>query len=246
MVAGSHGGILAGRLAVARKPRAVILHDAGIGLAGAGVAGLRVLASTNIPAACVSHRTARIGDPSDMLARGRLSVVNPPALELGLTSDMPTTVAVELLREAHWSVAEQLAPMREARHVLRAPGGSRTLVLIDSASLADSAADAGAVVVTGSHGGLVGGNVTYGLKAKAFAAVFNDAGGGIDNAGFRRLPVLEAQGVAAATVSAESARIGEATSTLAGLISRVNLPASRLGLKIGETIADFVYSWIGA
>jgi hypothetical protein len=51
----------------------------------------------------------------------------------------------------------------------------------------------------------------------ARAALFNDAGGG---PGTARLGVLEARGVAAATVSAESARIGDGRSTFADGISR--------------------------
>ena len=86
-------------------------------------------------------------------------------------------------------------------------------MLIDSASMVDPLGDAGAVVVTGSHGGLVGGDPARALGVAAFAAAYNDAGIGIEAAGIARLPALDIRGIAAITVAAASARIGEARST---------------------------------
>ena len=94
--------------------------------------------------------------------------------------------------------------------------------------------DAGAIVVTGSHGGLVGGDPAMALRTDAFAAVFNDAGIGVEEAGIGRLAALERRGVAAFTVAAASARIGEARSSFEdGVISRVNAAAARLGAIAG-------------
>ena len=65
-------------------------------------------------------------------------------------------------------------------------------------------------------------------------ALYNDAGIGKDEAGVSRLPALDARGIAAATVSAASARIGDARSTYEdGIISRVNASAAALGLREG-------------
>ena len=80
----SHGGVYAAWYAARRGVGAVILHDAGIGRERAGVGGLDWLAARRVPGACVGHITARIGEGADMLARGTLSVVNAPALALGL------------------------------------------------------------------------------------------------------------------------------------------------------------------
>src|SRR5207302_1281456 len=70
-----------------------------------------------------------------------------------------------------------------------------------------------AIVLTGSHGGLLGGRPETALKYEVRAAFYNDAGIGIDEAGVSRLPALDDRGIAAATVSAATARIGEARST---------------------------------
>jgi hypothetical protein len=65
---------------------------------------------------------------------------------------------------------------------------------------------------------------------------FNDAGFGADRAGAACLPILDSDGIAAATVAADSACIGDGKSTLTqGIISAVNETAHRLGVRVGET-----------
>jgi hypothetical protein len=117
---------------------------------------------------------------------------------------------------------------------------------IDSAALA-RADDRRAIVVTGSHGGLLGGHASDGiLDVDVFAAFFNDAGGGKDDAGNARLPVLEARGVAAATVSCNTARIGDGRSTYdTGVIARVNAVAARLEVKEGMSAREAVARLVG-
>src|SRR5579859_4478557 len=74
-VAGSHGGRYAAALAATFGLRGVILSDAGIGLEGAGIAGLDLLQYHGVPAAAIDYRTARIGDGQDLLVRGVISAV---------------------------------------------------------------------------------------------------------------------------------------------------------------------------
>jgi hypothetical protein len=98
-----------------------------------------------------------------------------------------------------------------------------------------------AIVVTGSHGGLLGGKSETALKYDVLGALYNDAGIGKDEAGVSRLPALDARGIPAATVSAASARIGDARSTYEdGIISRINARAATLGLCEGISARDFV------
>jgi len=97
------------------------------------------------------------------------------------------------------------------------------------------------VVVTGSHGGLLGGRADTALKIAALAALFNDAGIGIDEAGVTRLPALDARGIAAGTVAAASARIGDARSTYEdGILTRVNRCAADFGIGPGMSAREFV------
>ncbi|MEI6734793.1 MAG: hypothetical protein WCK94_12515 [Comamonadaceae bacterium] len=93
--------------------------------------------------------------------------------------------------------------------------------------------DAGCLAVSGSHGGIS--SARYALVARPRLSVFNDAGVGKDDAGLAALPFLQAHGMAACTVAHDSARIGEASSTLHdGIVSHVNALAQALGLAVGE------------
>jgi hypothetical protein len=70
---------------------------------------------------------------------------------------------------------------------------------------------------------------------------FNDAGVGLDEAGIRRLPTLDERGIAAGTVSAQSAPIGDARAAYAeGVLSHVNRTAEQLGGRPGMALRDFV------
>ena len=96
-------------------------------------------------------------------------------------------------------------------------------------------ADAGCVVVSGSHGGLSA--ARYALAVRPLLSVFNDAGVGRDAAGIAALALLQAQCLAACAVAHHSARIGEARSTLEqGVISHVNGAAQALGLRAGQRL----------
>ncbi len=98
---------------------------------------------------------------------------------------------------------------------------------------------AGQIVVSGSHGGISAAHLA--LAHPPALAVFNDAGGGLDDAGIRGLVVLAGAGVAACAVSHRSARIGEAASTLAtGIISAANSPAADAGIRVGQTCAEAI------
>ena len=237
VVNGSHGGIYAAYLAAKLRVAAAIFNDAGVGRDQAGIAGLDYLGGLGIPAAAVGYDTARIGDGADMMARGLVSHANAAAVALGCRPGMPCRDAAALLQRAVPGGREP--PAEREGSVVLIPDPPAVWAL-DSASLVGSA-HVGAVVVTGSHGGLLGGRPDTALKYDALAALFNDAGIGIDEAGVTRLPALEARGIAAGTVSAASARIGDARSTYAdGILSRVNPRAAALGIVPGMGAREFV------
>ena len=99
--------------------------------------------------------------------------------------------------------------------------------------------DADCIAVSGSHGGLS--SARYALAAKPLLSVFNDAGGGLDNAGLAALNYLQSHGLAACVVAHTSARIGEARSSLAtGIVSKINDAASVLGVQAGWTCQQTV------
>lgn len=239
-ICASHGGVYAARCAAAAGVRAVILNDAGIGKDEAGVAGLAWLDPLGLPAAALDHDSCRIGDGGDAWARGLVSRVNRAAAKLGVAPGQRTPEAVERLREAPLRRIE-VPPVRESRVLLHE--GSRPGVevwAIDSVSLVRPE-DRGRIVVTGSHGGLLGGRAESAVREAVFAALFNDAGIGIEEAGTTRLPALDARGIAAATVDATTARIGCGRSTFEeGIVSRVNRRAAALGGRLGMPARELV------
>ncbi|WP_245587641.1 hypothetical protein [Calidithermus chliarophilus] len=112
------------------------------------------------------------------------------------------------------------------------------LVLLDSISYLGPE-HAGAVVVSGSHGGEAA--ARYALAHPPLLVVFNDAGVGKDQAGIAGLALLEAAGIAACAVGHLSARISDAKDTLEhGVITHANRPARRLGAGIGEKVRTVV------
>ena len=72
----------------------------------------------------------------------------------------------------------------------------RALVLLDSIALVN-ASHAGTVIVSGSHGGLSASHFVTAQTHKPFAVAFNDAGGGLDNAGMAALDFLQLNNLAA-------------------------------------------------
>jgi hypothetical protein len=245
LVAGSHGGLYPGYLAASAGVRAVVFNDASIGKESAGVEGLDYLERLGIAAAAVAHSSCRIGDADDAMRRGIVTVVNPRARSVGVEQGMTCAAAVVCLRRALQAAIPRVSAVGEHRTVL---GGTlRPVVLVDSASLVDRTQDRGAIVVAGSHGALIGGNPAKALAADAFAAVFNDAGMGIERIGISRLPALDERGIAALTVTAASARIGNGRSSYAdGIVSAVNRTAARLGAEVGEPARSIIDRWAGA
>jgi hypothetical protein len=226
VVGGSHAAIYAAYLSVKSGARAAIQHDAGIGRDEAGVGGLPWAERHGMAMAAVATASARIGDGADMLRRGVISRANALAAACGVRPGQAVADAVEHLKAAKWphAKAEALAEGRVLVH---------GFVCLDSISLGDSR-DAGRVVASGSHGG-----VPAGETARSFGprlALFNDAGFGADRAGAAGLPILDAAGIAGATVAARSACIGDGRSTLMqGVLSAVNETAYRLGARPGDT-----------
>ena len=242
LVAGSHCGELCGWYAEQAGLRGVILNDAGVGLDQAGIAGLAWLESVGIPAATVNYLSARIGDGHDMFERGVISFCNSLAQTLGVAPRMSAAQAARLmLCPLHIpdKVAKEARHHRESRRVLLPDNGHGIEVVgLDSNSLVENA-DASRIVVTGSHGGLLGGRESTAIHIRVRAAAYNDAGGGADGAGYSRLPVLDQMGIPAVTVRHTSARIGDALSSWdTGIISCVNGLAKAAAIREGMTLHD--------
>ncbi len=239
VVAGSHGGVYAGWCAANGGARAVILNDAGVGKDQAGIASLPFLDAIGMAAATADSQSCRIADAADMLATGVISAVNRTAAALGCAPGQTVQDCALRMRSA----AQPTGPvpqLQESRFVIDQDEGKRVVIGIDSASLFQPE-DAGRIVVTASHGALVGGRPDKVVPPGVFAAFFHDAGGAKDGSGYSRLAALDLSGVIAATVAADSARVGDARSCYQdGVLSHVNDTARERGARVGMTLRAFI------
>lgn len=242
-VASSHGGVYAGTLALRGRCKGAIFNDAGFGKDRAGAGSLALFDTLGAPCAVVAHTSCRIGEAADMWARGIVSAANAAATRAGVSVGMACVDAARAMAAAETPAYEPPPPPSESRHVLHEPGWRRAIVLIDSAALVRPE-DAGAIVVTASHGALIGGDPKKALQVDGFAGVYNDAGIGTDGCGTTRLPALDARGIAGLTVAASSARIGDARSTFAdGIVSAANARAVSMGAIVGMKLEPLLVKW---
>jgi hypothetical protein len=121
-------------------------------------------------------------------------------------------------------------------------GSGGRVIAVDSITMAGPD-DAGAIMVTGSHGGTSSGR--FALEVPFAMVVFNDAGVGKDGAGIAALAMLQAHGIAAATVAHTSARIGDARDTWDnGVVSHCNEAARGLGCLPGRGLRALLTAWV--
>jgi len=240
VVCGSHGGAYAGYLVIKAGARAVILNDAGIGLDDAGIGSLALAQEIGMAAATVDAHSAMIGEAGDMMDNGIVSHVNAVAADLGCVPGMSCDEVANRLINAP-QPTETAPEYTEARSVEGENPHGLQIVCIDSVSLIDREADIGQIVVSGSHGGVVGGKPELALQVDARAAFYNDAGVGKNHAGVTRLPALDQRSIVAGVVDAATARIGDGRSTLYdGTLSFVNQTAADAGLSPGMKLETAV------
>lgn len=244
-VCGSHGGVFAAMLASRAGLRAVVLNDAGIGFRRAGIAGVHQLDQNGMAAAAVDCMSAEIGSASDAMANGVISFANAVARALGVEVGQSVSEAVTCLCAAP-DPTDQFTQMAEQRWDTDLTAGQGPNVLcVDSASLI-RADDAGRIIVTGSHGGLIGGDPARACKAQARFVAFSDAGRGKNDIGCSRLPALDDRGIAAVTLDCNSCAIGSAASAIAGgVISVANKTAGQLGIKADQPLGESLIAAFG-
>lgn len=237
VVCASHGGSSSGEFALKQPYAGVLFNDAGIGKERAGVAGILALDAYGMASAGVDNASAEIGLGRDTWENGTISVVNRTAAACGVRSNMSVKDAAAQIASRTVSPALKSAISRPAE-LFRGHTVVRDFVvnLCDSISMIDPA-DAGRIVVSGSHGAAV--SATYALRYRPRLVFFNDAGVGKNHAGIRSLDILGEQGVAAGTVTHVSARIGDARDALEnGIIGHLNEPGRRGGLSVGMRLRE--------
>lgn len=240
LVSGSYGGEYNAWHAARRPLRGVILNDAGVGKNEAGIRGLPYLDGVGLPAATADAQTCHIADGDDMLAQGVIGHVNATAAALGCKPGQSVRACAELMRGAP-IVEADLPPIAGGkRYVISANPREPKVIALDAAPLLQPE-DEGSIAITGSHGALFRGQPDNVIGPKLAAVFFNDAGVGLDGAGIKRLDDLETRGIAAGTVSADTAPIGDARASYEhGILSHLNKTATALGGRPGMPLKQFV------
>ena len=234
VVNASYCGVLPARFIAEQGPRGAIGVDCGVGPAGASVAGLWYLEALNIPAAAADVMTVRLGDGVDLYTQGRISFANRPALDCGVTIGMSVREAARLMLQADPG-APSAADVTN-RVVMETGPDGRQVVCTDSIAFG-LPEDVRNVLVTAGHTGRSA--VPYLLKVRPFGFICSDGGKGRDDAGTAGLAIVEAEGLAGATVDARLARMGDGLSSYRdGIISAANTPALAAGVRVGMAAAQ--------
>ena len=240
LISGSYGGEYNAYHAAKNALRGVVLNDAGVGKDNAGVSGLAYLDRIGLPAGAAAAQSGCIGYGGEMLAEGVISFVNQAAAALGCAAGQTVRACAEAMRKGEIVDAPPPEIAGGKRYVMRDAPGEPRVICLDAAPMLE-AGDAGAIVVTGSHAALFRGRPDDVVKPDVAAIFFSDAGVGKDQAGIKRLRLLDERNIAAGAASAASAPIGYARAIYQdGVLSHVNEAAARRGARPGMTVHAFV------
>jgi uncharacterized protein YunC (DUF1805 family) len=230
VVSASYSGVLPARFVADRAPRAAIGLDCGIGPEGAGIAGLWFYEALGIPAATADVATVLLGDGVDVYRNGTVSRVNAVAEACGVAPGMTVRdAAVLLLRTDPVTRAPDEITNRTVME--KSPGG-RAVVCADSIAFGTAADRDTNVLVTAGHTGRSA--VPYLRSIRPWGFICSDGGRGRDDSGMAGLAIVEADGLAGATVDAHTARMGDGLSSYHdGVISAANAVARACGVEPG-------------
>jgi hypothetical protein len=240
VVSGSYGGKYNAFNAAKWGIRGVIMNDAGIGAADAGIIGLPYLDAIGLPAATADAQTCHIGDGEHTLAHGVISHVNKAAAGLGCAPSQTVRACAELMQAGTVPVTAPPPITDGARFVLRDVPGEPALICADSVGML-LPEDTGRIVVTASHAALPGGRPDTIVPRDIHAVFFSDAGVGLDGAGIARIGHLDSLGIIAGTTSAASAPIGDSRALYKdGVLSHLTGAARQAGGTEGMRLQVFI------
>ncbi|SIO67041.1 hypothetical protein SAMN05443247_11652 [Bradyrhizobium erythrophlei] len=237
VVAASYSGVLCARMVARSKPRGVVGLDCAIGKDGAGIAGLAFYEALGIPAAAVDVMTAEMGNGFDLYEEGIVSRVNELAYEYGLRPGLPANAAAAKLKGLTQLPSIDRFASKENREIVYTNDAGRSIVCTDSIAFARDEDRGRAVLCTAGHTGRS--VVDYIIDSGVWGFICSDGGIGKNDSGITALPLANAAGIAGASVSALTARMGDGHSTYYdGVISAANDLALAKGVFVGQSAVD--------
>src|SRR5882724_2919602 len=230
LLAASYAGSSSLVFALRRGLRGVIAHEAGVGLSQAGISGLDLCEEFKIPAAAVATMDAGLSHGASMVG-ARISHCNATASDLGVVPGMSAFAAGLLMLKSHPGKTADPPDVVDPRLHLVSKTAAGSVYASDS-TFPIKGPMANATICGGSHCARVFAESI--LKIRPSGAMANDAGMGRNRTGIEGLSILDDQGIAAASVGAMSARIGNGLSTYKdGVVSACNSVAQQKGVRVG-------------
>jgi uncharacterized protein YunC (DUF1805 family) len=226
-----------------RGVKAVIATDAGIGKDNAGISGLLHAETIGVPVATIAAMSAETSNGRETLLLGTISRANAQARTLGVEIGM---IAYE--------AAARLAKAPAGAAIPTPLGNEETAVVVEQTAKGRIWATPGTtairekvpndIICSGANSSRVSSDGILRMGAKG--SIANDAGIARNNTAVEGVALLEEKGVPSAAVATMSARLGEGLSTWNdGIISVVNAPAAKLGVKVGMTAKEAARLMLG-
>ena len=232
---GSYCGVRILAPIFSRGVKAIIATDAGVGKDEAGISGLKHGETIGVPVASVDVMSAETSNGRSTLL-GTISRANAQARALGVETGQKAWRAAELLTRAPAGKPIPTQPgAEEAPVAVETTGKGRIWATPGSTSIREKIPTD--VFCSGANSSRVFSDGALRMAAKG--AIANDAGMAMNKSAVEGVFLLARQGVAAASVSTMSARLGEGLSTWNdGVISVVNDVAARLGVGVGMSCKE--------
>jgi hypothetical protein len=215
--------------------KAWIAHEGGPGKDEAGISGLPLAQRFGVPAAAIATMSAGLSRGMTLIT-GTVSRANEAAMALGVRPGQEGGEAARLMLGAsRGRPCELHGIIDESIHEVQiGPLGRIYAVWSFSRVRGEHPND---VFCVASHGGKV--MAEYALQVMPRGVIANDAGRGLDDSGTDGINVMDEHRIPAATVSAASARLGDALSTYRdGIISAANEAARAIGVRINMPARD--------
>jgi hypothetical protein len=238
LVCGSFAGAhIADQLGLCWGPRGLIAHACGVGKDDAGISGLEFCQQVGVPMAAVETMSARISDGRSVFDSGVIGHANTAAQDLGVRVGQPTGEAARHMLDAPAGTPLESNRTDTDVHTMHEGATGRVIALWNPLLLVDQGPFPHDVFCIALHSGKVMAEWSSALLPKG--VIGNDGGFGKDRTGVVGLTMLEDKGIAAASVAAMSARIGDCRSTYEdGVISAVNDIARGRGVREGMPAKD--------
>ena len=234
VVNASYVGVWPARFIAQYRPRAVVGVDCGIGLDGAGIAGLWYLEALGIAAVAADVHTVELLNGADVYRNGVVSRQNAVAADCGVREGMPVREAAALLLAG--SRRERPPEEWATRTVVATHPSGRQIVCIPSIAFPLPEDKDRNVLCTGGYAGPP--NI---LKASPYAFICSDGGRGRGDSGLAGLRC----GIPGAAVDVATARIGDGLSTYRdGVISACNEEAEKAGVRVGQRASEAAWALV--